>query len=127
MDFAVRPDRREWTTFRPAQPSELRTAHVDFLLRFLIERSTDATARVSVRLDSLERTLAELTKQWRSDAPIAPARELRLSGETLASLLAWLEAPGDAEAADVERLGVYASGALRDDSVPAGWLRVHFR
>jgi hypothetical protein len=123
----VRRDRRDWTTFRPAPPSELRTAHADFLLRFLLDRSTEATSQVSARLDALERTLAELTKQWRSDAPIAPARELRLSPETLASLITWLEAPGNAEAADVARLGVYASGALSDDSVPDGWLRVRFR
>lgn len=82
--------------------------------------------RVSARLDALERALAELTKQWRAHAEIAPARELRMSDETLASLLAWLEAPGDAEPADIARLGVYASGALTDDAVPAGWLRVRF-
>ena len=82
---------------------------------------------MSARLDALERTLAELTKQWRTGGPLAPARELRMSRETLESLLAWLEAPGDAEADDVARLGVYASGAVSDDAVPAGWLRVRFR
>ncbi|HEV7990991.1 MAG TPA: hypothetical protein VGP25_04155 [Gemmatimonadaceae bacterium] len=122
----MRPDRRNWTTFRPTPPSDLRTAHVDFLLRFVLERSAGAMPRVSARLDALERALAELTKQWRAHAEIAPARELRMSDETLASLLAWLEAPGDAEPADIARLGVYASGALTDDAVPAGWLRVRF-
>jgi hypothetical protein len=122
----VRPDRRDWTTFRPAPPSDLRTAHVDFLLRFIIDRSTSASSSVSARLDALERTLAELTKQWRSDDRIAPARELRMSDDTLSSLLAWLEAPGNADAADIARLGVYASGALTDATVPAGWLRVRF-
>jgi len=126
MGCAVRPDRRDWTTFRPVPPSDVRTAHVDFLLRFLLERSTTADARVSTRLDALERTIAELTAQWRGEKPVAPARELRSSAETLASLLAWLEAPGAAEATDIERLGVYASGALTDDAVPAGWVRVRF-
>jgi len=99
---------------------------VDFLLRFLLDRSAGSPAQVTARLDSIERTLADLTKQWRMIGPIAPARELRLSSETLAGLLAWLEAPDDASDADVARLGVYASGALTDDSVPAGWLRVTF-
>lgn len=122
----MRPDRRDWTTFRPTPPSDLRTAHVDFLLRFVIDRSTSASSSVSARLDALERTLAELTRRWRSQGPLAPARELRMAGDTLSSLLAWLEAPGNADAADIARLGVYASGALTDAAVPAGWLRVRF-
>jgi hypothetical protein len=122
----VRRDRHHRTTFRPSPPPDLRTAHVDFLLRFLIDRSASAPAHVAARLDAVERTLAELTKQWRALGPIAPARELRMSTETLADLIAWLEAPDDAEAADIARLGVYVSGALTDDSVPVGWLRVRF-
>ncbi|MEO8562434.1 MAG: hypothetical protein ABI601_10190 [bacterium] len=120
----MRPDRREWTTFRPSPPSGLRTTHVDFLLRFLLDRSSVAPALVSARLDAMERTLTDLTKQWRPAASIAPARELRMSDETLASLLAWIEAPGHPEPADLVRLGVYASGAVTDDAVPDGWLRV---
>ena len=123
----MRRDRREWTTFRPAPPADLRTSHIDFLLRFLLDRSAGAAAQVSARLDAIERTITELTKQWRANGPIAPAREVRMSAETLAVLLAWLEAPGDANEADVARLGVYASGALTDEKVPAGWLRVRFR
>jgi hypothetical protein len=99
---------------------------VDFLLRFIIDRSASAAPSVSARLDAVEHTLADLTKQWRTQASIAPARELRMSADTLASLLAWLEAPGGAEAADIARLGVYASGALTDPAVPMGWLRVRF-
>jgi hypothetical protein len=124
MGCAVRPDRRDWTTFRPSAPSDLRTAHVDFLLRFLLDRSAVATQRISARLDALEQSVSELTKQWRPNAPIAPARELRMSSATLASLLEWLEAPGQPEPADIARLGVYASGALTDAAVPADWIRV---
>jgi hypothetical protein len=99
---------------------------VDFLLRFILDRSASAPPRVSARLDALEHTLAELTKQWRVHPSLAPARELRMSNDTLESLMAWVEAPGDAEPADIARLGVYASGALTDPAVPAGWLRVRF-
>ena len=83
-----------------------------------------ASELVSARLDAMEQTLSDLTKQWRPQASIAPARELRMSDETLASLLAWLEAPGHPEPDDLARLGVYASGAVTDDAVPTGWLRV---
>ena len=122
----MRPDRRSWTAFRSAPPpSELRTAHVDFLLRFVLDRNASAEPRVSARLDALERTLTELTRQWRHHPSFAPARELRLAGDTLQSLLAWLEAPGDPEPSDLARLGVYASGALTDADVPSGWLRIH--
>ncbi|MDB4882688.1 MAG: hypothetical protein JWL95_1454, partial [Gemmatimonadetes bacterium] len=31
---------------------------------------------------------------------------------------------GPADRGALERLGVYASGALTDDRVPAGWVRV---
>jgi hypothetical protein len=99
---------------------------VDFLLRFVVDRSSSAATSVAARLDALERTLADLTRQWRTHASVAPARELRMSADTLATLLAWLEAPGGAEPEDIARLGVYASGALTDDAVPAGWLRVRF-
>ena len=125
MGWPVRPDRREWTAFQSSPPSELRTAHVDVLLRFVLDRNTAAPEGVSGRLDALERTLTELTRQWRAHPAFAPARELRLSSDTLESLLTWLEAPGDAAPADIARLGVYASGALTDRSVPAGWLRVN--
>jgi hypothetical protein len=98
---------------------------VDFLLRFVLDRNASAEPHVSARLDALERTLTELTRQWRQHPSFAPARELRLSSDTLESLLAWLEAPGDAEPADLARLGVYASGALTDGEVPSGWLRIN--
>jgi hypothetical protein len=103
-----------------------RTAHVDYLLRFVLDRSTGtgAGAGIASRLDALERTLVALTRPWRAEAPLAPARELRLSRETLDALLAWLERDDHAERRDLERLGVYASGAMTDRSVPDGWLRI---
>ena len=108
-----------------ASPKGLpRTAHVDYLLRFVIDRSTDEAAGVADRLDALERTLVALTRPWRAERPLAPARELRLSSETLDTLLAWLERDDQFERRDLERLGVYVSGAVTDRSVPDGWVRI---
>lgn len=101
-----------------------RTAYVDYLLRFVLDRSTGADTGIGGRLDALERTLVALTRPWRADAPLAPARELRASSETLDALLTWLERGELPEASDVERLGVYASGAVTDRSVPDGWVRI---
>lgn len=101
-----------------------RTAYVDYLLRFVLERSTGADTGITGRLDALEGTLVALTRPWRADAPLAPARELRASSETLDTLLAWLERGEHPDARDVERLGVYASGAVTDRNVPEGWVRI---
>jgi hypothetical protein len=110
-----------------ASPEGLpRTAHVDYLLRFVLDRSTvaDASAGIGGRLDALEHTLVVLTRPWRPERPLAPARELRLSDETLETLLTWLERDDQPDGHDVERLGVYASGAVTDRSVPDGWVRI---
>jgi hypothetical protein len=113
--------------FQPTTTQQVgvRTAHVDYLLSFVIGRSLahDGTG-VGARLDALEETLVSLTRPWRDGAALAPARELRVSSETLASLLAWLEQGGDADRSAIERLGVYASGAVTDRAVPHGWVRI---
>jgi hypothetical protein len=101
-----------------------RTAHVDYLLRFVIDRSTAVGQGIGGRMDALERTLVALTLPWRANMPLAPARELRLSSETLDGLLVWLEGSDHPQPSELERLGVYASGALTDPDVPAGWVRV---
>lgn len=101
-----------------------RTAHVDYLLRFVLDRSTNAGAGIAGRLDALERTLIALTRPWRPESPLAPARELRLSTETLDTLLEWLARDDAPESRDLERLGVYASGAMTDRGVPDGWVRI---
>lgn len=108
-----------------SQQPALRTSHVDFLLSFVLGRSATPEGGVAARLDALERTFAMLTRQWRSDSMLAPVRELRMSAETLATLLAWLDGDGPADRTTLERLGVYASGALTDRTVAAGWVRVH--
>ena len=126
----MHPDRRGRALFRSTlpqpgtPPASLRTAHVDYLLSFVIGRSVPPRAGVIARIEALEQTLVTLTRQWRSSPTLTPARELRVSGETLDMLLAWLEDAGPADRAALERLGVYASGALTDRNVPAGWVRV---
>lgn len=111
---------------RPVVPPEgaPRTAYVDYLLRFVIDRSVGGSEGIGGRLDALERTLVALARPWRTEAPLAPARELRMSDETLETLLAWAENGDQPEARDVERLGVYASGAVTDRNVPEGWVRI---
>lgn len=44
---------------------------------------------------------------------------------TCAGLLAWIEAESCAEGGAVGRLAVYVSGALTDDAVHAGWVRLY--
>jgi len=101
-----------------------RTAYVDYLLRFVLDQSTGAGNGIAGRLDALERTLVALTRPWRAESPLAPARELRLSADTLHALLTWVEGGEHPSGRDVERLGVYASGAVEDRNVPEGWLRI---
>jgi hypothetical protein len=124
----VRPDGRDRRTVPPVTwpPGVPRTSHVDYLLRFVIERSIAASEAEGIagRLDALERTLVALTRAWRADTPLAPARELRASEETLDQMLAWIEDGERPDERELERLGVYASGAVTDGSVPDGWVRI---
>jgi hypothetical protein len=110
-----------------AAPGEVqRAAYVDYLLRFVIDRSTGVGTGTGIagRLDALERTLVTLARTWRAESPLAPARELRASSETLDRLFEWVEGGERPDGRDVERLGVYASGAVEDGSVPEGWVRI---
>lgn len=105
---------------------------MDCLLSVVLGRNTGVhagvhagvNASIASRLDSLERALVSLTLPWRSDVTLAPARELRLSSATLATLLQWLEGSDRPDWREMSRLGVYASGALTDEEVPEGWLRI---
>jgi hypothetical protein len=110
----------------PAPPAAglPRTAYVDYLLRFVLDRSTTASQGIAGRLDAVEQTLVALARPWRAEAPLAPARELRASSETLDALLEWIERGERPDGRDAERLGVYVSGAVTDRSVPDGWVRI---
>ena len=101
-----------------------RTTYVDYLLRFVLEHSTGAGKGIAGRLDAFERTLVALTRPWRAESPLAPARELRVSSETLDALLDWVEGGEQPEGREAERLGVFASGAVEDRGVPEGWVRI---
>ena len=122
----MRPDGRNRRTVPPATwpPGVPRTTYVDYLLRFVIERSSAASDGIAGRLDALERTLVALTRAWRAEAPLAPARELRVSEDTLDQMLAWIEDGERPDEREMERLGVYASGAVTDSAVPDGWVRI---
>ena len=96
--------------------------HLEFTLDYLIRRADASLTPGGRRLDDFERTIARLARSWRPDRPIAPARELRMADETRDALVAWVE--GDDLTFPLERLGVYASGAVSDDSVPEGWVRL---
>jgi hypothetical protein len=98
--------------------------HLEFTLRFLIQRAGAAVPAADWRLDGFERIIARLASRWRPARPIAPARELRMADETRDALLAWVEGDATGAGRALERLGVYASGAVTDDSVPEGWVRL---
>jgi hypothetical protein len=98
--------------------------HLEFTLDYLIQRTGASVAPAGRRLDDFERTIARLARSWRPDRPIAPARELRMADETCDAFVAWVEGDGVSTDTPIERLGVYASGAVTDDSVPEGWVRL---
>ena len=126
MGCAVPREPYDRPTPKPvAAPGDLRrSAYVDYLLRFVLERSCNAGDGIAERLDAFERTLVALARPWRAESPLAPAREMRASTETLDALLAWIEGSEHPEGREVERLGVFASGAVEDDCVPEGWVRI---
>jgi hypothetical protein len=98
--------------------------HLEFTLHFLIQRAGAVPPAADGRLDGFERIIARLASRWRPARPIAPARELRMADETRDALLAWVEGDAAGAGRTIERLGVYASGAVTDDSVPEGWVRL---
>lgn len=98
--------------------------HLEFTLHFLIQRCGTAASHADRRLEGFERTIVALARSWRPDRPIAPARELRMADETRDAFLAWVEGDDASKGRTLERLGVYASGAVTDDSVPEGWVRL---
>jgi hypothetical protein len=99
--------------------------HVEFPLHYLIQRCGVSTARADHRLNGFENAIASLARRWRPERPLSPARELRMADETRDALMAWVEGSDASQAHLLERLGVYASGAVTDDTVPEGWVRLN--
>jgi hypothetical protein len=97
--------------------------HVEFTLHYLIQRA-GGVMPADQRLEQFESVIARLARSWRPARPLSPARELRMADETRERLLAWVEADEAGQGSTLERLGVYASGAVTDDSVPEGWVRL---
>lgn len=104
----------------PAGPT-----YIELLLSFLVGRSDVGAVTAGARLDSIEGSLGELTARWRGDRPLVPSREVRMSERTAERLFEWVESDGPPRGTVLERLAVYASGALVDPAVPDGWVRVH--
>lgn len=99
---------------------------LDVKLEWLISatglRATTAAGR---RLNALENVLTNLARRWRDHlVPIRPAVELRMSEDTCLRLLAWADAEGTGDPKTLDRLTTYASGALTDEGVPTGWVRL---
>ena len=113
---------------REALPRARRSPlYVEFTLAHLIARAGAPGPHPSERLDALELTLSLMARHWRTPRPIAPVRELRMSDATREALLAWVEADEGAEGDALVRLAVYASGAVTDEAVPEGWVRLGLR
>jgi hypothetical protein len=108
----------------PPQPIPL---YVEFELAYVLARSQVQQPRADQRLDAVETTLRRLARPWRTALPISPAYDLRMSDETREALMAWVEADDVAQGRTLERLAVYASGAVTDPAVPAGWIRLRLR
>lgn len=102
---------------RPPRP------YAEFTLGFVIGAALEHTG-VMARLDAFERALGQLVRQWRGGARLSPARDIRVSPETLRTLMGWVEG-GTPDGAAPSRLGVYHSGAVADPAVPAGWVRIY--
>lgn len=126
MGSAVHPDRRGRTLFQSAVATQAaaRATHVDLSLGFVLTQTTVDADGIAGRLNAFERTVVALTRQWRRDPVLAPVRELRMSPETLAALLHWLEGDEHPNPRTVARLAVYACGALTEPGVSDGWVRV---
>lgn len=102
-----------------------RVIALDVSLDWLIAATKLRGSIAKRRLNGIENVLALLAKRWRSPTqPIHPHRELRMCEETTLRLLAWVDVENTEDGSTVERLTVYASGALTDASVPVGWVRL---
>lgn len=99
--------------------------HVEFRVSWLIAQLREESVSPGRRLTAIEKLVGLLGRPWRQYAdPIRPARDLRMSERTWDMLMEWVESAERAGGATLARLGVYASGATTDDSVPNGWVRL---
>lgn len=98
--------------------------YAEFRLPFVLARSAARGRGALARLDAVEHTLGELVRRWHAGAPLSPARDIRASAATVDALTRWVEGAAP-EVHAIARLGVYQSGAVADEAVPAGWIRVY--
>lgn len=98
--------------------------HLEFQLAWLIERTVLSQPRADRRLNGIENLIAELTRMWRADVTIDPAREIRMASATRVAMFEWIEREEKADGAMSERLAAYADTAVCDENVPQRWVRV---
>lgn len=98
--------------------------YLEFALSFIITKVAVDQPFAHHRLSAFEDVLTALASRWRPRIPLAPAREIRMCGETRDALLAWIEAEEAGKGHTLNRLAVYAA-AVTDDSVPEGWIRLN--
>jgi hypothetical protein len=98
--------------------------HLEFALAFIIEHCGITQPRAARRLNGFENTIAALARPWRQANPIIPSRELTMSGAIRDDFLEWVEADELASGPTRERVTIYASGSITDDTVPIGWVRL---
>jgi hypothetical protein len=108
-------------TASPVEP-----LYLEFVLGFVIERSSITEPYAHRRLNGFENALTALAARYRPALPLVPDRELRMSNETREALLGWIEAEEAGKGFTLKRLAVYAM-AVTDDSVPEGWVRLNLR
>lgn len=98
--------------------------YLEFALSFVIAKVDVDQQIAHRRLNEFDDVLRALANKWRPRIPLAPAREIRMCGETRDALLAWIEAEEASDGYTLNRLAVYAA---TDDSVPEGWIRLNLK
>jgi hypothetical protein len=92
-------------------------------LEWLIESSGIRLSPADRRLNAIENQLANLVRRWHPFRPMNPAIYLQMCETTRERLLVWVEERGAPVGETRSRFEVYASPAVINPSVPAGWIR----
>jgi hypothetical protein len=112
----------EFTT--ASSPSGARVVSVEIFLPYIIKRTGIRQPRADRRLNAFEAVVVLMSRQWRKQSPLEPARDLRMAESTVEELLAWVQQEEPDDGRTLVRIAVYRSGALTDNDVPDGWVRV---
>lgn len=99
---------------------------LDVRLDYLIQATGIRALVAKRRLWALNNILAAMSRRWRPDhhTPIDPARELRMNHATRAQWNSWICVGSEIDLRFVQDQAVYATSAIIDSDVPAGWVRL---